>query len=428
MGATGAIGAVRIAQIAFMFAGLVLAVGTVALAQVQETLGEVRVHGNHTTPDQDVLALAGLTVGTLVTEESLRQAAEKLRGSGRFASVELRKRYRSIDNPSDILVILLVDEHAAVSETDLTPGPLKQIRSLGMWLPVLDYADGYGFTYGARVSFVETLGPRSRISVPLTWGGERKVAIEADRAFARGPVSRIEGSASITRRENPHFNLADTRHAVGLRAERSLAPWLRVGGGGRLTNVRFGGADERHFTPEVDLLVDTRTDPAFPRNAIHVVASAEQLRFQGGRHVARWSSDVRGYVGLIGPSVLALRAASIRTSDALPAYEQALLGGTSMLRGYEFGYRAGDNLATMSAELRVPVTSPLNMGRFGVKAFVDAGTVYSAGEKLGGQRFDRGVGAGVFLTATVLGAGLDIAWPQTGSGKPRVHFALGVTF
>src|SRR5688500_11063511 len=174
-------------------AALLIAVAA-AHAQRPETLGEVRVHGNHTTPDADVLAIAGLTVGDVITDETLRQAEDRLRGSGRFAGVELRKRYRSIDNPSDILVILLVDEHAATTDYDLTPGPLKKIRSAGMWLPILDYADGYGFTYGARVSFVDTLGPRSRISVPLTWGGRRRAALEAERAFSRGPFSRIEGS------------------------------------------------------------------------------------------------------------------------------------------------------------------------------------------------------------------------------------------
>jgi hypothetical protein len=66
------------------------------------------------------------------------------------------------------------------------------------------------------------------------------------------------------------------------------------------------------------------------------------------------------------------------------------------------------------------------MGRFGVKAFVDAGTVYGAGGKLSDQRFDRGVGGGVWITATVLHAGLDVAWPQT--GKPRWHFGLGLAF
>ncbi|MGH9201822.1 MAG: BamA/TamA family outer membrane protein, partial [Vicinamibacterales bacterium] len=142
----------------------------------------------------------------------------------------------------------------------------------------------------------------------------------------------------------------------------------------------------------------------------------------------RWSADARGYVGLIRSSVLALRVASIRASDPLPQYEQALLGGTSMLRGYEFGYRAGDNLAAVSSEIRVPITSPVSMGRLGLKTFVDAGTVYSSGAKLGDQHFDRGIGAGVFFTATVVRAGLDVAWPERGNGKPRWHFGLGVTF
>ena len=46
-----------------------------------------------------------------------------------------------------------------------------------------------------------------------------------------------------------------------------------------------------------------------------------------------------------------------------------------MLRGYELGYCAGDNLAALSAEIRVPVTSPLNIGAARVEAFLDAGTV-----------------------------------------------------
>ena len=34
-----------------------------APAPAEERLAEVRVHGNHTTPDDDVLRIAGLTVG-----------------------------------------------------------------------------------------------------------------------------------------------------------------------------------------------------------------------------------------------------------------------------------------------------------------------------------------------------------------------------
>ena len=167
----------------------------------------------------------------------------------------------------------------------------------------------------------------------------------------------------------------------------------------------------------------------FPRNAVHATAGVEQLRFDGSVNVSRWTSDVRGYVGLFGSSVLALRAVSARASDALPAYEQALLGGTQTLRGYDFGYRADDNLAAFSAEVRVPITSPLLMGRFGLKGFFDAGTVYPFGAKLSDQRFDRGAGGGIFMSWAVLNAGLDVAWPVGGStNNPRWHFGLGVTF
>jgi hypothetical protein len=408
---------------------LVLLVTTAAAAQTGEVIGEVRVHGNHTTPDADVLALADLQVGSAVSDATLRAAAERLDRSGRFDHVEVRKRFRSIDNPSDILVIILVDEVAGISEDDLMPGPFRRLRSLGMWLPVLDYADGYGFTYGARVTFVDALGKRSRVSAPLTWGGERKAAVEVDHTFERGPLSRLEGAASVTRRVNPHFDVADTRVEVRARAERAITSWLRIGGGARHTRVSFDGADESFIAPGIDVLIDTRTDPGYPRNAVHLAAGVEQLRFDGGHDVARWTTDLRGFVGLFGSTVLALRAATVTARASLPPYEQALLGGTSTLRGYDFGYRADDNLAALSAELRVPLTSPLILAKLGVKGFVDAGTVYPHGARLSDQVFDRGAGAGVFMTWTVLRMGLDVAWPiGAPTNRPQWHFGLGVTF
>ena len=406
----------------------VVLVALLAVAQPGEVVREVRVHGNHTTPDADVLALAGLVVGAPVAADTIAQAEKRLRDSGRFSSVEVRKRFRSITDPSDILVIVLVDERAGVSDTDLTPGPLKRFRLAGMWLPVVDYADGYGFTYGARVSFVDVLGRRSRVSVPLTWGGERQVALEIDRVIARGPFTRLQGALSLSRRENPHFQVGDTRRAARIRAERSFTSWLRAGGAVGVTNVSFGDLEEPHTTTGIDVEVDTRRDPAFPRNAIHVTAGLDHLAFEGDRRVNRRSTEVRGYVGLIGSSVVALRATTTQVDAPLPAYEQRLLGGTSLLRGYRFGYRLGDNLTAFSAEVRVPVTSPMNIGRLGFKAFVDYGTVYPHGEKLSDQTFDRGIGGGVFLTATVIRMGLDVAWPKDESKKPRWHFGLGVTF
>lgn len=426
----------RVARCVSLSLACVLFAAT-ARAQTGEVLGEVRVHGNHTTPDADVLAIAALTIGAPIDDAALQQATDRLRKSGRFSSVDVRKRYRSIDNPSDILVVVLVDELPGISKDDLTPGAMKRFTSSGMWLPILDYEDGYGLVFGARLSLVEALGPRSRISFPATWGGERKAAMEVERTFERGPFTRVRGDVSILRRENPHYAIGDTRRQVSARAERALTPWLRIGGGGRFTDVKFGGTDDdgrvfpdwhvQYFAPGADVVVDTRVDPAFPRNAIHATFGIEQLRLVDDVNIRRWTGEASGYIGLVGSSVLALRATSSQVNQVLPAFEQALLGGNTTVRGYEFGYRIGDNLAAFSAEVRVPLTSPLDVGRFGVKTFIDTGTVYRFGEKLSDQRFDRGIGGGVFFTATVVRAGLDVAWP-TGSSSPRWHFGLGVTF
>jgi hemolysin activation/secretion protein len=171
-------------------------------------------------------------------------------------------------------------------------------------------------------------------------------------------------------------------------------------------------------------VVDTRIDPSFPRNAIHTRIGWERLYFGGD--AGRWSTDARGYIGVGGSLVLALRTQLIAADAALPFAEQSLLGGSGTVRGYETGHRAGDNLLATSAELRIPLNSPLTIGRFGLKTFVDAGTVWNKGTRYHDQPFDRGIGGGVYLGAGPLIIDLDIAKPRTGS--VRAHFGMGVTF
>jgi len=393
--------------------------------QTVEQIADIRVHGNHTTPDEDVLALAGLKIGDAATAERLAEAEARLRDSHRFEAVEVRRRYQSIADPSQILVILLVDEWPGVTSDVLIPGPARRLRAVAMWLPILRFEDGYGFTYGARTAFVDTLGSRSRISAPLTWGGERRAALEIERAFDRGPFSVIRGSVAVDRRVNPHFTVADSRQEVAVQADRALAPWLRVGGDARLADVTFGGFAARHQTAGAHIVFDTRLDPSFPRNGVLASTSWERLAFEYGS-AARWMTDVRGYLGVYRGAVLALRARAVRADAPLPPSEQMLLGGSDSLRGYRAGYLAGDGIATTSAELRMPLTSPLNVGRFGVKLFVDHGTTWPAGTSLFTRHFDQGAGGGIHFGAAVVNAGVDVAF--TRSGSSRWHFGLGVAF
>ena len=395
-----------------------------ASAQSAEQITEVRVHGNHTTPDTEILALSGLAPGVEPTEARLKDAEQKLKSSRRFEGVELRKRYLSISDASQVVVMIIVDEHPAVSATDLTPGPFRKLRAMQMWMPILKHEDGYGFTYGARLAFKDSLGDRSRLSVPMTWGGERRIGLEAERSFD-GPISIVRGGVGLYRRLNPHFELADRRTEARVEADRIFTSWLRAGVDAHVANVEFGPAyEQRHSAAGFHTVLDTRIDPSFPRNAIHTRVGWERLYF--GDSAGRWNTDARGYIGIGGSFVVALRAQVIKADAALPFAEQSLLGGSGTVRGYKTGHRAGDNLFASSAELRIPMNSPLEFGRFGFKAFVDAGTAWNTGERWDDTPIDRGIGGGVYLGAGPFIMDLDIAKPRT--GNVRAHFGMGVNF
>ena len=403
---------------------LLLAVSLVA--QAGERIAEIRVHGNHTTPDVDIIAMSGLVVGQPFGETTAPESESRLRATDRFADVAVQRRFLSIADPSQILVMIVVDERAAVTEDDLMPGPIRRVRAASMWMPILSYADGYGFTYGARLAFIEPLGRRSRLSLTLTWGGERRVGAELERTFERGPFSVARGSVSASRRINPHFTVEDERLELRLRGERVLTSWLRAGGTGRTARVAFGGDTERQDAIGADIALDTRIDPSFPRNAVYASLGVEQLRFgQAAReHAERTTTDLRGYIGVMGAPVVALRGYVQTSNTPLPSSAQPMLGGSDTLRGYRGGAFAGDNLAVLSSEIRIPVNSPLSVGRFGVKGFVDLGTTWNVGQRLRAQTFDRGVGGGIYFGGGPVIA--DMAVARSRQGRYRFHFGLGL--
>jgi len=395
-------------------------------ANIPERIVEVRVHGNHTTPDAEVVRLAGVTAGTPFGAETLDAMRNALDASGRFRRVEVRKRYASMSDPSAILIVIVVEERAGIAIDVPDPGPMRTLRAHTMWMPILRSEDGYGLTYGARLSLVDVLGRRTRLSAPLTWGGERRAALEIERRFERGPLTRAIGAFGISRREHPVSDIGDTRTGFSLRGERAVASWLQVAGAGGISDVAFGDVDERLKTFGGDVVLDTRRDPAFPRNAVYAAIGVERLLFDTSPDTTRLTADARGFLGLFGQTVLALRAQHVRASDPLPAFEQVLLGGDATLRGFPLGYRAGDRLVSGSAEIRIPLSTPRRLRRLGVAVFADTGTIYGARETLDSAVWDTGVGAGVFLQGPLVGLRLDVA---RGLGSAtRVHFSLGATF
>ena len=379
---------------------LALASGT-AHASVQpstETLVEIRVHGNFSIPDDDVLALAGVAVGDAVGPTLVDDVARRLEASGRFEAVDIRKRFRSLRTTDDVALILVVRERAAAMSANPVMRSLGELGRHTMFLPVLAYDEGYGFTYGARTSFVDVLGTDGRLSVPATWGGTKRLALEAEKLFGSGLVDRVQTGASLSRREHPHFAREDDRSELWVSADRRLPAHFGIGARATWSDVRFGELDDRLTRYGVTLDFDTRVDPAFPRDAVFASAGFQWLHVSGRTAaIGRPRLDVRGFKGTYGQTVLAVRAVYEGADRALPPYEQTLLGGGGTLRGWKVGELVGDRMAAGSIELRLPMSSPLSVGKAGFTLFFDTGTAYPVGQSIRKQKFRKGAGAGVFL-------------------------------
>lgn len=396
----------------------------------QETVVAVQVHGNVLTPSDEIVRLAGLEAGAPFDAAMLERTSERLRADRRFVRVDVRKRYASIADPSQVIVVIIVDEGPVTIESSDDPGaPARVVRARGwqlLYLPILRWDEGYGVAYGVRVARPDAFGPQTRITVPLSWGAERRLGLQAERTFEGRAVRRVEADVSIARRQHPFYRVSDVRHRIGIRLETPAARHVR----GDLTSaweqVRFGGGTDRLMRLGGGATLDTRTDPWLARNAVFARAAVERLWSRERGAIATTVVDVRGYLGLRGSPVLVVRLFRDGASAARPPFEQRMLGGYDVLRGVRFGRLVGDTLSAGSLELRTPVTSPLSIARLGVSVFVDAAAVYDVHERMRDQKFERGIGAGVWISAAVVRIQLAVA---RGLGRStRFHLATSLLF
>ena len=68
--------------------------------------------------------------------------------------------------------------------------------------------------------------------------------------------------------------------------------------------------------------------------------------------------------------MLTARVQTIASKGPTPPFANVLLGGAATLRGMRAGSFVGDDLVALSAELRVPFTSPLRVAGFPVDCSV----------------------------------------------------------
>lgn len=414
--------------VAALFSGQVQ---TGAQTPAREVIAEVRVHGNQVVPDVEVLRLAGVVIGAPFTDTTIAEITARLRDSRKFESVEVLKRFASIEDPSRIVVVIIASEGPVRVTDSLLPGGNPQVVQRGVWrnlmfIPILDLEDGYGVTFGARIAYPHPIGPRSRLSSPLTWGGMKRAGVELDRTFTRGPFSRIEFGAGVQRRRNPAYDEDDDRRRVWARAERATGPF-RMGATVNWQRVAFGAIKEDMRSLALDGAIDTRLDPVLPRNAVFVSASIERFYFSSGAPALnRTRVDARAYIGFIGQQVLVVRGLREAACRPEPIYLRSLLGGWSNLRGFETGFLTGDTLVAASVEWRAPITSPLSVGKLGISLFADWGTAYDKGQRFSDQTLHQGLGGSLWFSVAAFRLSVGVAHGR--DAGTRVNFGGGLTF
>jgi outer membrane protein assembly factor BamA len=421
---------VKFAVLALALAAACLTPHVAYAAQRAEIVTDIRVQGNVLTPDDEMRRLTGVEIGATFTADLPEKVAGRLRATHKFESVEVLKRFGSIADESQVVLVVIVDEGPVKIEGFDEPNePTRVVKRHGfggLWLPLLDFEDGYGFSYGVQLAKTKVLGANSRLSFPLTWGGTRQAGAELEKVFDRGPLTRVQTGASLIGRTNPFFEEHDDRERLWVRAERAFGTPLRVGATAGWQHVSFMNATDRFTQAEADVTFDTRLDPMLARNAVFARAAIEHFDFQHATPATRTELDGRGYVALYGQNILVLRALRQDSDVPLPPYLQPMLGGMANLRGFRAGSAIGDTLVAGTAEVRAPLTSPLSIGKAGVSAFVDVGTVYDKGQRLEDQHFSRGFGGGVWFAATVIHLNLVVAH-GVGAGT-RVHFGTTLSF
>ena len=395
--------------------------------ETPETVVDLRVHGNHSIPDEEVLALAGVALGDVVDAGVVDAVTRRLEGSGRFESVEVRKRYRSLTATDRVALVIVVREKPRASIRNPVARSLARLAGQSMFLPILRYDEGYGMSYGARFSLVDVLGPESRVSAPATWGGDRRVALEAERPLPGGVAGRVRGGGSHGRRTHPYFGVEERRTRAWIGVDRELRTGLRAGVETAWEEVGFAGPSGRLTRLTAGIEYDGVSAGAFPRDDVKLRAGIERIAFAGRpAAVVRPRVDARVFKGVGGQAVVAARLLFEGASAALPPYERSLLGGGGVLRGWRVGARVGDRLAAASVELRLPLGSPLLVGNAGVRFFYDTAAVSAAGRSLRGARFLRGAGGGVFVTVPFGSLHLDAGHDFRGS--VRIHAGAGLGF
>jgi outer membrane protein assembly factor BamA len=404
----------------------------------QPILG-VAVYGNYGIGRDLVVSEFGLAAGDTCTQAAVLEGLERVKKlSGvRYASHKLN--FDSEGRGVFILLIITEEERtwtiyprinrnfadkiafgAAFSETNLR-GKNEQLYLSAM-------------VHGALILQAKWMKPRAfgaeRLSAGILAGfrGYHWPYPSFQQIMVDDRIKWFEGCLSFNYRLADGFSLFLD---PGLDVISAGDPMLKDQGEGGVPDAPSGTL----FTVSTGLNFSRLDRIFYPESGVQIGATVKSWGLlQGDPAFTNTRLFADGTVFLdLGRPLLSVNARGAVNEAGIPAYLYEHLGGTSTIRGYEFGIFYGENSALIRTDLRVPLNfrelSELGnpMILVDMSVFIDTGAAWDNGETLTTELFYSGAGLAMsFIIKEGWLIKFGYAWPMDPKG--RWFFDIGTMF
>ena len=259
--------------------------------------------------------------------------------------------------------------------------------------PLWDYSGLFGMSGGVEISLFNMRGIWDRLKLGIQGGGLQGYQLSYESPRILGFIG-LTGRLLVYHHENRYLYPDDVRQFL----------LQETGGGGELfkqvgrkNQAGIGWTQEWIRVDEPDILHQGRKEmlrhirlfwerdgrdwPIYTRSGFYLSTEWTRTLRDNKKMFDRLKLDFRVFRPLWKRNILAFQSLFFYSDGSVPVYKRLHLGGSSSLRGYSTGFRAGDNEWLSTIEYRFPIVyernpaSGLHVGYAGV-LFFDAGTAW----------------------------------------------------
>jgi outer membrane protein insertion porin family len=407
--------------------------GTLTFVIREPRIQEVRIEGNTRTRATIIRRSLTIAPGQIYQEAGVRESLGNLERLGVFDEVSATPEPGAA--PGQVIVLFRVKERrtgfANVGTT---------YSQVGGWSGFIDVAEANLFGTAQRANLRLQFGATSAFGLSYFNPAldARRTTLGVNLYNRQLPRQVIVGPDEIEYEEDR----SGGNLTVGRPIARATQLFLTL----RADQLR-GQPDEDPNVPAllleeatvrslaVSAVRDTRAPFLFPVQGSYATARLEGAGLLGGVAFTKLDGEMRRYWIVRTPRstparprlpwVLASRALIGTSTGDPPLLDQFRVGGTETLRGFREDRFPGTNQFVVNTELRVPITTALQL-----VGFLDTGDAW-------GGRFARAFGDPEFEMHTGYGVGLRVSTPigplrldyaLAGEDEVKFHFGIGPTF